>query len=118
MVLSTVFVTSISAHPLPQVFTGTAPIVTLYACVAIVVPFVTSTVNGNVPVAVGVPEMTSVVLAEGLNESPVGSVPDAIDHVNGPVAVPFAVKVCEYGIVVVPFGRDVGEILRVGAGAL
>jgi hypothetical protein len=37
-------------------------------------------------------------------------------HVNGPIAVPVAVKVCEYGTVTVPLGNDVGAIARVGAG--
>src|SRR5215831_19154516 len=54
-------------------------------------PAVTLTVKPEVPVAVGVPEITPLA---GVRVSPAGSVPLAIDHVYGgvpPVAVRFAV---------------------------
>src|SRR5262245_19211955 len=65
--------------------------VMLRALVTFCIPAVTLTVKPEVPVAVGVPEITPLA---GVRVSPAGSVPLAIDHVYGgvpPVAVRFAV---------------------------
>jgi hypothetical protein len=85
--LSTIFVT-------PRSACGSAPIVTVYACVAVVVPFVTLMTNGYVPVAVGVPPIEVVEAVDVPRTKPVGSVPEATVHVNGPIAVPVALSVC------------------------
>jgi hypothetical protein len=89
------------------------PIVTEYACVAVVLPFVTLTTKGYVPVAVGVPEIEVVEAVDVPRVSPVGRVPEATDQVNGPTAVPVAFKATAYGKPVVPFGSDVGRMARV-----
>jgi hypothetical protein len=112
LALSTVFETEISAQPLVPQFTA-APIVTEYACVAVVLPFVALTTKGYVPVAVGVPEIEVVEAVDVPRTKPVGRVPEATVQTNGPCAVPVAVRVCAYGTVVVPFGSDVGVMARV-----
>jgi hypothetical protein len=81
--------------------------------VAVTVPFVALTTKGYVPVAVGVPEIEVVEAVDVPMESPVGSVPEATDHVNGPTAVPVAFSVTAYETVVVPFGSDVGVMTSV-----
>ena len=70
-----------------------APVFTvmLRALVTFWAPAVTRTVKLEVPVAVGVPEMTPVLAA---SVSPAGSAPLAIDHVYGGVP-PVAASVVE-----------------------
>ena len=114
--MSTVFVTAMSAHPLVPQFVEVAtgvPIVTVYACVEDTVPFVTLMTKGNVPVATGVPETEVVASVEVPSVRPIGSVPEAMDHANGPVAVPVAISDVIYGTVVVPFGSDAGRMASV-----
>lgn len=61
-------------------------------CVAAAaVASVTFTVNVEVPVLVGVPEMVTELVVLEPNDSPAGSVPDDIDQVKG--EVPFALTV-------------------------
>ena len=83
---------------------------TVYACVAVCDPFVTFTVKLYVFAAVGVPEMTPV---KAPIASPVGRAPDEMLHVNGPVALPVVVSVCEYATFTVPVGRVAGRMPRV-----
>ncbi len=59
------------------------------------------TVNAEVPVAVGVPEISPLLL----NESPAGNWPDAIVQVMG-VGPPLAFRRAEYGMPTAPFGRE------------
>jgi len=73
---------------------GAAVTLMAYACVAVVVPFVTLMAKGYVPVAVGVPLISVVDAVEVPRVRPVGRVPEAMIHVNGPIAVPVAVSVC------------------------
>ena len=67
-------------------------IVTVYACVAVILPFVTDAVNEYVPAVVGIPEIVAVTPKE-LSVNPGGNVPESICHVNGPVAVPVSLSV-------------------------
>jgi hypothetical protein len=69
--------------------------------------------NEYVPVAIGVPEIEVVEVEDIARTRPAGSVPEATDHVKGPVALPVAESVTAYGTVVVPFGSEIGEIARV-----
>jgi hypothetical protein len=86
----------------------------VYACEAVVLPFVTLMTNGYVPVAVGVPLISVVDAVDVPRAKPIGKVPEATVQVKEPVAVPVAVKASEYGTVVVPFGSDAGVMERVG----
>ena len=99
---------------------GSGSIVTVYGCVAVVLPFVACMTNGYVPVAVGVPVIDIAVVdaVELPSAKPVGKVPDATDHVNGPTAVPVAVSVCAYGSVMVPSGNVPGAIASVALGVV
>lgn len=72
---------------------------------------VTTTLNENVPPAVGVPESTPF----DARLKPPGSVP-VDDHVYG-VVPPLAAKVKEYAAVVDPAGSD-AEVVIVGAGTV
>lgn len=67
----------------------------------------TWTVNVEVPVVVGVPDITPV---EPARDNPAGKLPDAMDHLCG-VLPPVAASVWLYAVPVVPPGRD--EVLIV-----
>ncbi len=105
--LLTVFTTERSAW-------GKAPIATVYACVAVVVPFVTFITKGYVPVAVGVPPIEMVEAVDVPRTKPVGSVPEATVHVNGHRRTGRG-----QGLRVrngyVPPGNDAGRMASVGA---
>src|SRR5215813_456786 len=64
------------------------------------------------PRAVGVPLMTPVVGASGLN--PAGNAPEVTDHVYGCVP-PVAAKVWEYDMPSMPFGRGDDVVIETGA---
>jgi hypothetical protein len=71
---------------------------------------VTSTVKLNVPVVVGVPEITPVLVE---SERPPGKLPELRFHVYGEVP-PVAVSVAEYGTFTVPPDKLVVEIFSAG----
>ncbi len=66
----------------------------------------TLTVNVDVPCAVGVPEITTEFVVLEPSVSPLGSAPEATDHVNG-AAPPDAATVALYALVMLAGGRDV-----------
>lgn len=70
----------------------------------------TEAVNVKTPLVVGVP----VIYPPALRPSPVGKVPDVIDHVYGAVP-PAAESACEYAVPTVSPASDVVEILSAGA---
>lgn len=80
------------------------------AWVVVVEPSDTCTVNDEVPLVEGVPEMRP----EALSPSPAGSVPAARDHEYEPDP-PLAAKVCEYAVPIVPDGNVVVVIFSGGA---
>jgi len=81
-------------------------------------PLLTAMVNVEVPFVLGVPEMVVVApVAAVFNERLAGRLPEAILHVNGPLAVVDAVIVCEYATVDVPFSKeDAVGVIVIGAG--
>src|SRR5947209_8753205 len=70
-------------------------------------PSLTCTVKFEVPAAVGVPAIVS-----PLSDSPAGSDPVLTVHVYEPDP-PVATKVCEYGALTVPLGREAVEMVSV-----
>jgi hypothetical protein len=89
------------------VIVGGAAIIILRVFVLFPEAFVALTVNLDVPIAVGVPDITPVV---SFKLRPAGSVPPDIDQVIG--VVPVAVSVWLYDCPVMPPGRD--SVVTVG----
>jgi predicted dinucleotide-binding enzyme len=75
-------------------------------------------VKVEVALTVGVPEIVSVLPVDVPSLRLAGREPAEMLHVNVPVAVVEAVKVCEYVLLTVPFGSVAGVIVRAGRGGV
>ena len=89
-----------------------AEIVKAYVWLPALPPFVTWIVALAKPGVVGAPVIVTVFPELADNERPAGSDPESMLHENVPPVTPEAVNVCEYGVPTVPFGNEVGDMVR------